>query len=452
MDVKVDSRKIKDGDTFVAIKGITGDGHNYVEDAIKNGAKKVVVENGLYSVETLVVDNTREYLVNYLSENYNNKIKELKLIGVTGTNGKTTSCYLLWQALNKVGIKTSYIGTIGFYINDKMKDLNNTTPDILDLYEMFIESVDNGCKFVVMEVSSHSLSLGRVNGLLFDYVVFTNLTQDHLDYHKNMNDYALAKQILFRKVKNDGYAIINIDDYNSDYYLLADNNNITYGYSIGDYQIIDLQTNINNSAFKIKCFDKIVEFKSGLIGIHNIYNLLNVIIVLVNEKIDFRKIKEVIGQLYEPPGRLEKIKLSFGMAIVDYAHTPDAVEKIINCVKKNCDGILYTIVGCGGNRDRAKRPLMGKIATELSDYVIFTSDNPRYEKPIDIINDIIHQLDNKNYEIEENREKAIIKGIQKLTKNDILLVLGKGHEDYQIIGNNKIHFSDKEIILKYIGR
>ena len=212
MNIKVDSRKIKPGDIFIAIKGINDDGHNYIEEAISNGAKQVIVESGLYSVDTLVVKDTHEYLVNYLKDNYYDKIKDLKLIGITGTNGKTTSSYLLWQALNKLGIKTAYIGTIGFYIDEKIKELNNTTPDILDLYEMFIEAINNDCEYVVMEVSSHSLSFNRVGGLLFDYGMFTNLTQDHLDYHLNMKDYALAKQKLFKSIKKDGYAIINIDD------------------------------------------------------------------------------------------------------------------------------------------------------------------------------------------------------------------------------------------------
>lgn len=452
MNIKVDSKKVKEGDIFVAIKGINNDGHDYIEEAINNGATKVVVEHGLYSVDTLVVKNTHDYLVNYLKEKYYEKIKDLKLIGITGTNGKTTSCYLLWQALNKLKVKTAYIGTIGFYIDDKVRELNNTTPDVLDLYEMFIESVNNNCQYVVMEVSSHSLSFDRVGGLLFDYAIFTNLTQDHLDYHKNMESYAFAKQKLFKNIKEDGFAIVNVDDESNKYYLLDGNKNITYGQSNSDYQIIDFKDNMNGSVFKLKNSEAIIEYNTELLGKYNIYNLINTIIVLNNEQFKLEDIKKVVSELKEPPGRLEKIRLPLGMVIIDYAHTPDAVEKVIKAIKEVCKGSVYTIVGCGGNRDKKKRPLMGTISTELSDYVIFTSDNPRNEEPMNIINDIVQNLDNKNYEIEENREKAIFKGIQKLSKNDILLVLGKGHEDYQIIGNNKIHFSDKEIVLKYIRR
>ena len=452
MNIKVDSKKVKEGDIFVAIKGINNDGHDYIEEAINNGATKVVVEHGLYSVDTLVVKNTHDYLVNYLKEKYYEKIKDLKLIGITGTNGKTTSCYLLWQALNKLKVKTAYIGTIGFYIDDKVRELNNTTPDVLDLYEMFIESVNNNCQYVVMEVSSHSLSFDRVGGLLFDYAIFTNLTQDHLDYHKNMESYAFAKQKLFKNIKEDGFAIVNVDDESNKYYLLDENKNITYGQNNSDYQIIDFKDNMNGSVFKLKNSEAIIEYNTELLGKYNIYNLINTIIVLNNEQFKLEDIKKVVRELKEPPGRLEKIRLPLGMVIIDYAHTPDAVEKVIKAIKEVCKGSVYTIVGCGGNRDKKKRPLMGTISTELSDYVIFTNDNPRNEEPMNIINDIVQNLDNKNYEIEENREKAIFKGIQKLSKNDILLVLGKGHEDYQIIGNNKIHFSDKEIVLKYIRR
>lgn len=451
MKIKVDSRKVKPGDIFVALKGVNDDGHNYVTEAIANGAEKVVVNDGLYSVETLVVKNTHEYLINYLKDNYYDEINNMKIIGITGTNGKTTSCYLLWQALNKLGVKAAYIGTIGFYIDDCVRILDNTTPDILDLYEMFLEAKNHGCKYIVMEVSSHSLSFKRVGGLKFDYAIFTNLTQDHLDYHENMENYALAKQELFKNIKSSGYAIINIDDSYHKYYLL-DNHNITYGQGLSDYQIVDFMDDMEGSNFKIKHDEKIIEYKTNLIGKYNIYNLINTIIVLTNEKFKNSDIHNVVLELSEPPGRLEKIKLPLGLVIIDYAHTPDAVAKVIKAIKELAKGKVYTIVGCGGNRDKKKRPLMGKIATELSDYVIFTSDNPRKEDPLAIIEDIVQNLDNKNYEIEENREKALFKGIQKLSKNDILLVLGKGHEDYQIIGEDKIHFSDKEIILKNIRR
>lgn len=452
MNIKVDSRKVKEGDIFVAIKGINHDGNDYIEEAIKNGATTVVVEKGLYSVDTLIVKDTKEYLIKYLKENYYDKIKNLKLIGITGTNGKTTSCYLLYQALNKLNKKCAYIGTIGFYIEDSVNKLNNTTPDILDIYEMLLECARKNCEYVVMEVSSHALSLKRVEGLLFDYVIFTNLTKDHLDYHKNMKDYALAKKILFTKLKENGKAIINIDDKYHDYFLLDNNTNITYGINSSNYQIKDYQVNESGSEFNIFYNNKNNQFKTNLIGKYNIYNTLISIIILNEIGYYYDDIYKIISELSAPKGRMEVVKYNDNLIIIDYAHTPDAVLKIIKTVKQLSKNKIYTIIGCGGNRDKTKRPEMAKIATELSDFVVFTSDNPRDENPNDIIDDMIRNLEYNNYEIIINRKDAIEKSIQMLTKSDILLVLGKGHEDYQIINGKKIDFDDKKVVLEIIGR
>lgn len=435
MNIKVDSRKVVEGDTFVAIK-YNNDGHNYIEDAIKNGAKKIICEHGLYSVETLIVKDTHEYLVNYLKEKYYNKIKDLKLIAVTGTNGKTTSCYLISQLLNKSGIKCGYIGTIGFYINDKIKNLNNTTPDILDMYEMLLECKEKGCEYVVLEASSHALEQNRLKGLLFDYAIFTNLTIDHLDYHKTMESYAKSKQKLLSMLKQNGKVIVNVDSEYKDYFILKDKT-ITYGINDSDYKISNISIKKENTNFKIN--DE--EFKTKLIGEFNIYNMTVCIILM-----KLLNLKNIIFDLEPPKGRMEKIKYNDNLIIIDYAHTPDAVENVLKTVKQlNYDNI-YTIIGCGGNRDKSKRKIMGEISTELSNYVIFTSDNPRNEEPISILNDMTSSLKNNNYAIIENRESAIIRGIQLMQKSDILLVLGKGHEEYQIIGNIKYDFSDELII------
>lgn len=440
MNVKVDSRKVIKGDTFVALRSVN-DGHQYINDAIKNGAEKIVCEEGKYDVPTLIVPDTRKYLTDYLKTNYYSKIEQLKLIGVTGTNGKTTSCFLLYQALNKLGIKCAYIGTVGFYIDGKVSDLNNTTPDILEMYEMLLKCSSEKVKYVAMEVSSHALDMGRVEGLEFDFVMFTNLTRDHLNYHKTMKRYALAKQRLFKMLRKDGKSVVNIDDRYRKYFI--DEKTITYGlkpskYRISKYNIVNNKTvfNVNKDSYTTK-----------LLGKHNVYNMLNVIIVLNELKIETKKIKGIIYELVAPPGRMDIIHHNDNIIIVDYAHTPDAVEKIIKAVKEFAKNKVYTIVGCGGNRDKTKRMIMAKVATDLSDHVIFTSDNPRNEKPDDIIKDMVYKLDNTNYEIEVNREKAIKRAIQKLSNNDILLLLGKGHETYQIIGDKKIEFDDKKIVL-----
>lgn len=452
MRIKVDSREVVPGDTFIALKTAGGDGHKYIENAIKNGARRVIVEDGIYSVETLVVPDTRKYLINYLKEHYYSKIKDLKLIGMTGTNGKTTTCFLIHKALNKLGLKCGYIGTIGFYINDKIKDLANTTPDILDLYELLMECKENGCEYIVMEVSSHALAMGRVEGLEYDYAIFSNLTKDHLDYHQTMENYALAKQQLFKKLRENGKAIVNIDDDNYNYFLLKENNNISYGFNTSDYQIIEHTINDQNSFFTLKNNDNLETYNTKLLGVHNIYNMTAVIIVLKDLGFDYDKVKEVISELNPPAGRMDTVYYGTNRIIIDYAHTPNAVKNIITAVKKFGNNNIYTIVGCGGNRDKTKRPEMAKIATDLSTKVILTSDNPRFENPTDIINDMLQGLDNLNYEIEENREEAIKKGIQMLEENDILLVLGKGHENYQIIGDRKIDFDDKQKVLDIIRR
>lgn len=452
MNIKVDSRKVKEGDIFVALKTLNNDGHKYIEAAIENGAKLIVAEKGLYSVETLVVNDTREYLVKYLKENYYPKIKDLKLIGMTGTNGKTTTCFLMHKALNELNIKCGYIGTIGFYINDKIEDLNNTTPDILDMYEMLIECQERDCKYVAMEVSSHALDMHRVDGLLFDYAIFSNLTKDHLDYHQNMENYALAKQKIFYQLKEEGKAIVNNDDQYKDYYILNHNRNITYGFQKSDYQIIEYHIDTLISSFNVKNNEELVTYEAKLLGKHNLYNLLVIIVVLNDMGFDSEEIKRIINNLEAPAGRMDTIYYDTNRIIIDYAHTPDAVKNVISAVKEIATNNIYTIVGCGGNRDKTKRPEMAKIAAELSTKVILTSDNPRLENPHDIINDMIQGLDNYNYEIEENREEAIKKGVQMLDKNDILLVLGKGHETYQIIGEKKIDFDDKQKVLNIIRR
>ncbi len=443
MNIKIDSRKIQKGDTFIALRGQNDDGHKYVLDAIKNGATCVIVEEGSYDVDTIVVSDTKKYLEEYLENNYYDDIKNLKLIGMTGTNGKTTTCYLIYQALNKLDIKCAYIGTLGFFTDEEIKT-DNTTPNLYELYNMLLYCSKNGYKYVVMEASSQGLSMGRLNTLIFDYVIFSNLTQDHLDYHKTMDEYLTQKQKLF-KMTDDSYAIVNIDDEYSKYFLL-DNKNITYGKGNSDYIISDIKSNIDGSYFKLN--DE--EYYTKLIGEYNIYNVAIVIILL--KTLGVENIKEIISNLNSPNGRMDIVKYKDNTIIIDYAHTPDAVEKIIKSVSKLDHNKIITLIGCGGNRDKTKRSIMGDIATKNSDYVIFTSDNPRYEDPNEILNDMTCKLYKNNYEIIADRKKAILNAIQKLSKNDILLLLGKGHEDYQIIGDTKYPFKDKDIVIEYTRR
>lgn len=459
MKLKVDSRKIKQGDTFLALRGVDNDGHNYIKKAIENGAIKIICEEGSYSVQTIVVKDTRKYLIDYLKTTYKEMIKDVKIIGVTGTNGKTTTSYLIYKLFNLLGHKTAYIGTLGFYINDLEKDLINTTPDIWDIFEMLNTAYKKGYRYLVMEVSSQGLALNRVDGLLFDYVLFTNLTIDHLDYHKTMGNYRNAKIKLFKKLKSDGKAIINNDDSNANNFLLSNNNNITYGFNKADFQINSIKTDISTFSSKISYTykNKTYSLKTKLIGKYNAYNLIAALIVLLSEDINFNLVHEQILKLNSPPGRMEIIQLkNNNFVIVDYAHTPDAVLNILkeinNLVSINKLNNIYTVIGCGGNRDKSKRPLMGEIASKYSKKIILTSDNPRNENPLTIVNDMIVNIKKDNYIIELNRKLAIQKGIDLLNKYDFLLILGKGHEITQIINNKSNYFSDKEEVLKYIKK
>ena len=444
--LKDDSRLIEKNDTFIAI----GKGKEYIEDAIKRGANRVIVESGSYEVETITVPSTKEYLIEYLKENYYDQIKDLKLIGATGTNGKTTTCFLIHKALNKLGIKCGYIGTIGFYMDTKIKTLRNTTPDILELYNLLLECKKQHCQYVVMEVSSHSLDMKRVNGLEYDYAIFSNLTKEHLDYHKTMENYALTKQKLFLMLKENGKAIINNDDSFKSYFLLEQNNNITYGFTKSDYQITEYETDHQHTNFSILHNGIQTKYNSALLGKHNVYNMLVTIIVLKDIGITEEQIENLTKELKAPDGRMETIKKGTNSIIIDYAHTPDGVLKMMDATKEIAKGHIYTIIGCGGDRDRFKRPIMAQITTDNSDFVIFTNDNPREEDPNQIIQDMIKGVDKNNYEIVLNREKAIRKGIQKLEDNDILLILGKGHEEYQIIGKQRFYFSDRKTVLDNI--
>lgn len=449
--ITADSRQIKKGDIFVAIKGFSSDGHDYIEKAIENGASKIIAEHGSYSIPYEIVDNSREYLLNYLKENYLPLFKKMKFIGITGTNGKTTTAYLAYKALRNLGYKSAYIGTIGFFLEDRVNSLANSSPDIWDTYNMFLKAYENGCEYVFMEVSSHALSFGRIEGYDFDIALFTNLTQDHLDYHKTMENYALAKQKLFKKLKKNGKAIINVDDGYKDYYLLDNNINITYGFNESDYKVIDYKMDANGTAFSYMHNNNKVCIKTNLIGKYNVYNALAAITILTELGISDEKIMKVMPTLPAPLGRMDRISYKNNNIIIDYAHTPDALEKLINTVKEISKGKIYVIFGCTGDRDRTKRPKMFDIVTSLTDKAIITNDDPHFEDPNQIVSDILDGAKNNNYEVCLDRKKAIIKGINLLKENDILLILGKGHEEVMIIGNERIPFNDRKVVEEYIS-
>ena len=316
--LKSNSKMIKKGDTFIALKGERNDGHNYIDEAIKNGASRIIIEKGNYNIETIKAKSTIDYLNSYLRA----LMPNIKVIGITGTNGKTTTAYLIYQALNMLNIKCAYIGTIGFYLDKKIKDLNNTTPGNIELYEYIKEAYDKDYKYVVMEVSSHALKQKRCNFIDFSYAIFTNLTEDHLDYHKDMNDYMEAKKILFKDLCK-GINIINNDSNYAINYKI--NNYITYGFTKSDYNIkeFDKYLTVNN-----------VKYSTKLIGKYNVYNMSCMIIVLILLNIDTKSIQKITKKILPPPGRLESLKYKTNLIFIDYAHTPDAVLKTIEIVSK----------------------------------------------------------------------------------------------------------------------
>lgn len=448
--LRTDSRKVEVGDTFLALRNINRDGHDYIEDAISKGAACVIAEEGEYSVKTIIVPDTRQYLADYLKDLYHHKLKDIKFIGVTGTNGKTTSCFLIYQMLNKLGVKAAYIGTIGFYVVGESRELNNTTPDLDALYEMFVEAADKGVEVIAMETSSQAIAGGRILSLDFDVVGFTNLTQDHLDFHRTMDNYLSEKVKLFKQTRGKKFAIVNADDSYGKHFIIPNNKTITYGLNEADYHIEKFDLQLTETHFDLKVNDNLFNITIPFAGKYNIYNYLLALASVVSLGYKIEDVIAITPELKAPTGRTDIFKYKGAAIMVDYAHTPDAVENVINSTLEYCKGRVITIIGCGGDRDRTKRPKMGRIATEKSTKVIFTNDNPRTEDEEVIMNDIIAGVDKDNYEIIFDRKAAIKKAIGELEENDILLILGKGHEDYQIIGTEKIHLSDIEIVEKAI--
>lgn len=448
--ITADSRKIQKGDIFVAIKGYSRDGHDFIEDAIARGASLIIAEEGEYSIPYEIVEDSRAYLVNYLKKEYNPLLKNMKFVGITGTNGKTTTAYLIYKALRMMGIKAAYIGTVGFYLEKRVCALANTCPDVWDLYDLFLQAKEEGCTYIIQEISSDALARGRVEGYLFDYAIFTNLTQDHLDFHKTMGAYALAKQLLFKKLKKKSTAIVNVDDKYKDYYILPENHTTTYGFVSGDYRISEYKTSLDGISFMVEEEDEVHSFKTKLIGKYNLYNLLACIALLRKIGFSYEQLQEVIPKLKAPLGRMETISYKKNQIIIDYAHTPDAVEKILKTVREFAKGKIYVVFGCTGDRDRGKRPIMFHIVTSLSSKAILTNDDPHFEDPNQIINDMLENADEKNYEVCLDRGKAIEKGIDLLKENDVLLILGKGHEEFILYRNERIPFNDKQTVLEYL--
>lgn len=443
--LRVDSRQIKPGDTFLALRGVDNDGHKYIDTAIKNGASKVICEEGHYEVETQIVPSTLTYLAEYLKTYYAEMMAKITLIGVTGTNGKSTVAFLLYKAYNALGVKAAYIGTIGFYIDDKIKDLDNTTPVLYDIYQLIEQAYQAGTKVIIIEASSQGLAYERLRGFSFDQAIYTNLTEDHLDFHKTISNYIKAKQILFKQIKKDGVAIINADDSHYRSFML-DNYNITYGFKNSDYQITNYELGFKQTSFDYQYNNDSYHIKTSLIGKFNLYNLLAVIASLHEYGFSNIEIGKLIPNLETPPGRMNLVSYKDNLIIIDFAHTTDAFQNIFEAMNEISHHHLYAVFGCTGNRERTKRPVMLKAATDKCDYVIITNDDPYYEDPNQIVADMTYGIKATNYEVELNRNKAIYRGMAMLKQKDILLILGRGHEENMIINGQKIASNDLKIV------
>lgn len=454
-NLTIDSRKVKKGSMYGAIKGFNVDGHKFIRNCIENGASLIVCEDLEDfciddNVAILQVENTRKALAIIAKNFYNNPTKNINLIGVTGTNGKTSTTYFLEQILLEYKKTVGIIGTIEIRENGKKMEFDfstSTTPDTIELNELFSTMVSDNIDNIVMEVSSHALELHKVEGCNFNIGIFTNLTQDHLDMHKSMENYLNAKSKLFSMCK---IGIINIDDkYAQD--IIKNASCKVFTYSIekeSDLQAINIQYFMDRVTFDVKINDKIENFILNIPGRFSVYNALSVIGACLMQNIPIDIIKEGIKNIKGVPGRIQTIPNNKGFnVIVDYAHTPDGLDNIIKAVREFTKGRVITIFGCGGDRDRKKRPIMGEISANLSDYTIITSDNPRSEVPESIIDEIetgIKPITN-NYEKITGRKDAIYRGVSIAKANDSIIIAGKGHEDYEIFADKIIHFDDTEV-------
>jgi UDP-N-acetylmuramoyl-L-alanyl-D-glutamate--2,6-diaminopimelate ligase len=470
--LQYDSRKVQNGDMFVAIKGALSDGHNHISAAVSNGAKAVVLENDAQlpdsyfmhaGVVKIVVGSTRRALAVMSANYYGHPAKRLRLIGVTGTNGKTTTTYLIRQLLESstpsMRGKVGLIGTIEYVVGGETYPATHTTPESLELHKLFAAMVERGCTHAVMEVSSHSLHQDRVYGLEFAAAVFTNLTQDHLDYHGTMGNYLQAKKILFDGLPSSSWAITNGDDASGSAIVERTKASVlTYGVtSSSDVRATDVSLSIKGTSFVLHHHAEEITLHSQLVGRFNVYNVLSACSAGIALGIPAATLAAGVASFSFVPGRFEQILSPVGWsAIIDYAHTPDALEKCLNTIRDVVpDGgshKIITVFGAGGDRDKSKRPLMGTVVDSLSDVAVVTSDNPRTEEPGAIINDVLKGVQRKkDLFVEPDRRSAITNALSMVRAGDIVLIAGKGHEDYQIIGTTKHHFSDREIVQEFIA-
>ncbi|MFO1445805.1 UDP-N-acetylmuramoyl-L-alanyl-D-glutamate--2,6-diaminopimelate ligase [Bacillus sp. Bva_UNVM-123] len=453
ISIENDSRHVKTGSLFICIKGFTVDGHDFAEKAVEKGAIAVISEKKLtLPVPVILVKDTKRAMAVIADAFFQQPSQKLHLVGITGTNGKTTTSHIIEKILSDSGKKTGLIGTMYMKIGENKYDVKNTTPDSLTLQHYFKQMVDAGVESTVMEVSSHALDEGRIHGCDFDVTVFTNLTQDHLDYHKTMEDYKHAKGLLFAQLgsafchKNPKYAILNNDDPTVRTYTKATAAHVlTYGITKkADIMAANIRMAASGTVFDLMTpFGKhTVSMK--LIGKFNVYNVLAGVGAGMASGIPIYKIIQSIEKVEGVSGRFETVHAGQNFTvIVDYAHTPDSLENALKTIKQFSKKRIFVIVGCGGDRDRSKRPLMAEIACKYGTHPIFTSDNPRSENPQSIIKDMEAGVVGKQFITIIDRKEAIHYAVKTAKEGDVVLIAGKGHETYQLIGNQIINFDDR---------
>ena len=446
--VTCDSRCVKEGYAFVCIKGALSDGHDYAKTALEQGAAVVIAERDLGLKNQIVVENTHKEFARLSAKWFGNPSKKLKLIGVPGTNGKTSTTYMIKQILETLGHKVGLIGTIQNMIGDEVIPASNTTPNAYDLNSLFADMVDKGCDYAVMEVSSHALDQCRVYELDFEAAIFTNLTQDHLDYHITMENYLEAKKKLFKMCK---VAIINSDDQYAEkiaeglecrVVTYSTGNNSTYSAKGINYR----PASVN---YELLSANILQHIKVNTGGKFTVYNSLAALCCMIELGFDVKQSAEALKLLPGVKGRAEVVPTNTDFTvIIDYAHTPDGLKNILTTFKECKKNRLTVVFGCGGDRDKTKRPIMGNIASRFADNVIVTSDNPRTENPTAIIEDILEGLEGlpTPYKVIENRIEAIKYAIETARQDDIIVLAGKGHETYQILSTGKIHLDEREVV------
>ena len=451
VNVTSDSRLVKEGFLFVCVKGASFDGHNVAKDMLDKGAAAIVVERDLGLPNQIIVDKTREAYSPICANYFGNPAENLKIIGLTGTNGKTTTTFIIKQVLEQLGCKVGLIGTVQNMIGDEVYPAHFTTPEPYELQSLFRKMADANCEYCVMEASSQAIDQGRVAGVHFEVGVFTNLTQDHLDYHKTFENYFAAKRKLF---ENCNIAVTNIDD-KKGLEIVEGLPCRVKTYSVESNSSDFTARNVCFSAEGVKyelVTDRIGRVECPIPGRFSVYNSLCAASVAITLGFDFEGTLRAIAKSNGVKGRIEVVPTPTDYTvIIDYAHTPDGLENIISSLKEIAKGRVITLFGCGGDRDKTKRPIMGEIAAKYSDFCIVTSDNPRSENPAEIIKDILEGMKASKtpYKVIENRKEAIFWALENAKENDIILLAGKGHETYQILPEGTIHFDEREVVAEY---